>query len=163
MISVSLKRPLMLPYNRTLNYHKDSEVHKHRYMTVIGGTQFTLYVFKWRTPDPKPASISVRIWDTSLIDNLYRQFSPLEKFQLHQKGLGEAEITELDKLLPVRREQDYSLSITSHLKYMEEKGQTVKYYPPVENPELGDPYIPKDILPHPHPQKLLIRVKWVMD
>src|ERR1700680_1351555 len=88
-------------FNCKLDLVKSTE-RKLRWDENIDGTNFELYVPKWRVPEPMPPLISVRIFDASLIDT-FSQLSPSQKAGLLKAGLSPEEVREIDSWLSIER------------------------------------------------------------
>lgn len=120
---------------RTLNFLNPSRptLNKIRWTVKVEGVSFHLYIPKRRVPQKIP------------------------------KGL----LVVVDETIPRRVTQtgflhtDYPIKVVVELK--EIKTKTVRYRPPGDNSnnwEIGEPYIPKDLLSEPYPSRLYIEVRW---
>ncbi len=107
---------------------------KLRWSMDVGGVSFKLYIPKDRVPKPWPRHIIVSVF---------------EHLAEHQKP-GILEEKSLEK------------PIVCLVKKVSEHTETVRYCPigEPETWELGEPYIPYNLLPANVPDQLVVEVKW---
>ena len=119
---------------------KETE-NKVRWDTYIEGTKFSLYIPKWRVPEPVPVKIIVDLF-----------FSPLPE----QKNIIVPKIA-------VSNPNLCRLPIISHLKQHSYHTETIRYDPIGDSDiwEIGSPYIPCSLLPNSDVETILICVQWV--
>src|SRR5437867_1119927 len=105
-----------------LNFAKETD-EKFRWDASVDGTNFELYIPKWRVPNPRPSRILVGIEETGIDNDLSMTRSNLEYWS--------------DPKL--RRE-----SIIAMVSRDEEKTKTMKYRPDGAKGDwqIGPPYIP---------------------
>ena len=146
---------------RTLRCNLDlfkSTEQKLRWDEDVDGTNFAIYIPKWRVPEPTPPMISVNIVDPD------QQLSPDQEIQLSTAGLTDDQIREIDAWPPVTRtvEENPDLPIIAAVEFDRIHTQTVRYKPVGEPDrwELGQPYIPKSILSSDYPKRLILLVMW---
>jgi hypothetical protein len=114
---------------------KETE-NKLRWETFVNDVRFKLYVPKWRVPLPWPMSVRVRV-------------ASLEDGKSSRPTAGQSsEDIESPIVVIVDRESDHS--------------ETVRFRPrgDQEDWQIGEPYIPYDLLPESSSQSLLIQVDW---
>ena len=111
---------------------------KVRWDADIEGTRFSLYIPKWRVPEPWPRLIHVTV-------SADTQERPL--------SLSSA----LARQAPESRKQP----IVTHLKKFREHTQTIRYQPEGDASawEIGEPYIPIPMT-YGEAERLTITVKW---
>jgi hypothetical protein len=137
---------------------------KLRWDEDIDGTKFSIYIPKWRVPEPTPETIVVKIYDASLF-NPEERLWPIQKRQLSKAGLTDEQIEEIDEWVPVRLNEELHSDrpITAAVKIDRIHTQTVRYTP-IGHPkswEIGQPYVPMSVLPRDYPKRLIIRVTWI--
>lgn len=122
-----------------LAFNKETEM-KWRWIADINGVEFKIYVQKWRTPEPIPDKILVKIG------------SPEDAFENKLK-YTQKEIEESPEL---KHEPIYEI-----VKKTDIMTETIRYNPIIERNdwELGEPYIPFELIPG-EPNKLAIQVIW---
>jgi len=108
---------------------------KLRWQAEIEGVQFKLYIPKRRVPRPWPKRIRVRI------------------SELHTKAeraVGRAMLEDLKR------------PIVAIVDKVAEHTQTVRFRPQGDpnNWEIGEPYIPNNLLPNPNVNALRVEVQW---
>ena len=113
--------------------------HKVRWDTEIEGTRFSLYIPKWRVPEPWPQRIHVTI-------------SPYTQQQL----------CSLLPAIALQAPESRDEPIVSHIKKFREQTQTIRYQPEGESStwEIGEPYIPTPMT-YGGAERLTIIVKWL--
>lgn len=109
---------------------------KLRWETDVEGVAFMLYIPKWRVPKPWPTRILVRISDAS--------DPPLPPQQLFGSAQGQ------DRPIHaiVTRKVDHSRTVR-----FEPEGKPNEW-------EIGEPYIPYELLPNSSVQRVRIEVEW---
>lgn len=118
---------------------KETE-NKLRWDTIDGKVKFSLYIPKWRVPNPYPEKIFVEVSDQT---DRFKTYIPLK-----------------------RKNPDPNLlkrPILALLTETKEQTQTVRFAPSGEQNdwEIGEPYIPFALLPEDYATKpILIEVKW---
>ncbi len=113
---------------------------KLRWDVDVEGTNFALYIPKWRVPQPWPSKICVQVFP--------RRYNGDDNFNLSPKDI----------------ETDSSLSnepIIATITKMSEHSKTIKYQPIGEQKywEIGEPYIPTQ-LTYNELDKLRIIIFW---
>jgi len=105
------------------------------------GTKFSLYVPKWRVPEPWPGKIWVGV---ALTPNEEATYQCLTR----EQALKEPNL----RFRP----------ITSCVERYQEKTRTVRFKPAdeIDDYEIGEPYIPNELLPAKDAQDLMIEVHW---
>ena len=114
---------------------------KLRWDASIDDTKFSLYIPKWRVPDPWPATIFVGVSDQ------------LDRYEGY---------TPVSQIIAEREPNLLKRPILAVIKWVSDHTQTVRYAPdgaPKEW-EIGEPYIPYTLLPKESSNPLLIEVKW---
>ena len=111
---------------------------KVRWDADIEGTTVSLYIPKWRVPEPWPGLIHVTV-------------SPGGRSQ--SSSLSEARARRFPELL--------KQPVVARIKKFEEKTQTIRYQPEGDRLawEIGEPYIPTPMT-YDGAQRLLITMKW---
>jgi len=111
---------------------------KIRWDTRIDGTRFSLYIPKWRVPEPLPRLIHVTI-------------SPYTQQQSLTLSPAAAHT------VPESRKEP----IVAHLKRVKEHTQTIRYQPEGDASawEVGEPYIPTPMT-YSEAERLTIMVQW---
>ena len=111
---------------------------KVRWDAYIEGTRFSLYIPKWRVPEPWPRLIYVTV-------NPYVQ----------------KQVPRVSPALACQAPESCKQSIVTHVKKLENKTQTIKYQPEGDPSdwEIGQPYIP-DPLTFGEAERLTITVEW---
>ena len=163
----------MRTFHCKLDLVKSTE-RKFRWDEDIDGTNFELYIPKWRTPEPTPGMISVKIYDATLISRLRLlelghnpegQLSHGDMLVLEMIGLNAEQIREVDIRLPIegtpRRRNDHP--IVAAVESYEIHTRTVRYRPLGDQKdwEIGEPYVPISELGNPYPERLVFLVGWV--
>jgi hypothetical protein len=122
-----------------LMYFKETDK-KYRWDADIDGTNFELYIPKWRVPKNVPHNIKVTIY-----------FPPY--------------LNDVPKLTPdlAMKEPDLcTLPIISKVHHHSNHNKTIRYDPIDQNDaEIGSPYIPFQLLPNETVDNLLICVQWL--
>ena len=111
---------------------------KVRWDADVEGTRFSLYIPKWRVPEPWPLQLHVTV-------SPHTQQQPL--------SLSPAAV----RKAPESRKK----SIVTHLKKFREHTQTIRYHPEGDSStwEIGEPYIPIPMT-YGRAERLTITVKW---
>ena len=152
----------ILTFRADFDFSRPTE-NKLRWHDSVEGTNFELYIPKWRVPQPTPPVISVKIYDMSGIDPM-QQLSPVQRRDLIANGLTQLEIDEVAAWLPAtpRSEEHSDRPIVAAVYVDDDRDHrsVVRYSPIGEKPEVGQPYIPKSALPTRYPPKLILRVTW---
>ena len=150
----------MRTFQCKLDLFKSTE-RKLRWDEEIDGTNFELYIPKWRVPEPTPRMVSVKIYNATSISpsrllelghNPEGQLSHSDMLVLEKIGLNAEQIWERNDRL-----------IVAAVKFYETKTQTVRYRP-LGDPkdwEVGEPYVPISELGNPYPKRLILLVGWV--
>ena len=122
-----------------LAFNKETD-RKWRWIADINGVELKIYIEKWRTPEPIPEKISVMIGTP-------------EDFENERKYTQE----EIEINPELRNEPIYEL-----VKKTEVKTETMRYTPIVERNdwELGEPYIPFELLRDLDEDTLAIQIRW---
>jgi hypothetical protein len=111
---------------------------KVRWMVDVDGVRFSLYVPKWRVPEPWPRRVRVSIQpdSTEVLPTLSRS------------AVAET---------PTSRRRP----ISARVAFVEDKTETIRYAPvdPSPDEELGNPYIPK-ALTRGGADRLVVSVAW---
>lgn len=123
-----------------LAYSKETE-NKYRWDCDCDGVKFSLYIPKWRVPEPYPRTINIK---------------------LHPLGSG---IVMGRKYLKEAYEKDLALRkrpIIARLKRTSDHTKTVRFDPDYNSQwwDIGSPYIPAHILPSPDIKEIYIEVEW---
>ena len=111
---------------------------KLRWDTDIDGAPFELYVPKWRVPRPWPGRVYVRVFSGKSPDDVLRDTHIRDVTQTTQRPIvAELQLTSKHQL-------------------------TVRYTPLGDNQawQIGEPYIPYQLLPPLIPDSVVIRVRW---
>lgn len=123
-----------------LNYHKETE-NKHRWLIRTADLEFSVYVPKWRVPEPTPAYIRVTI---------------VSNHDLPEKV---AHLTFEDvNRNPERAKEPILVQLTP----VEELTKTIRF-DPVGDPdfwEIGSPYISKDVFEDGPPDPMWLSIRW---
>ena len=119
-----------------LMFEKETD-HKFRWDAQIEDGIFELYIPKWRVPEPTPERIKVDI-----------------------RLVGKS--TEITIEAVVANPDLKNRSIMALAEYREEMTQTFRYDAVGESneTEIGDPYIPKSLLPS-RPERIWLSVEWL--
>jgi len=115
-----------------LNPSRPTE-NKIRWTVNVDNAPFHMYIPKWRVPKEIPMGLEVVV--DEVIPHNIRQ--------------------------PIIPNNDYPIKAVVEL--VREHTKTVRYRPIGDDQkkwEIGEPYIPKDLLPDPFPQTLYIEVRW---
>lgn len=120
---------------RTLSFLNPSRPteNKIRWTVNVGGAPFHLYIPKRRVPQKIPMGLEV------VVDEVIPR-------RIQQ---------------PITPNNDYPIKAIVVL--VRKHTKTVRYRPIGDDPkkwEIGEPYIPKDLLPDPYPKTLYIEVRW---
>ena len=121
-----------------LMYSKETD-NKYRWDVDIGETKFELYIPKWRVPNPVPQRIKVDLYYPPNLPNVYHLSCEL--------ALTDPDLCKL----PIIAEVCHHSGLT----------QTVRFDPiDQKEPELGSPYIPFQLIPDGHIERIVICVQW---
>ncbi|SRR6266571_3118684 len=114
---------------------------KLRWDAFIDDTKFSLYIPKWRVPEPWPEVILVGVSDK--LDR-YKGYVPVSQ------AIAEKDPSALKR------------PILAALSWVSDHTKTVRYAPDGDPKkwEVGEPYIPYSLLPKESSSPLLIEVKW---
>ncbi|MBA4399132.1 MAG: hypothetical protein C0396_04595 [Anaerolinea sp.] len=120
---------------RTLNFLNPSRPtqNKIRWTVDVDGAPFHLYIPKWRVPKKIPMGLDVVVDENVKNKQISIETTPLD--------------------YPIK------VIVQKHSTHT----RTIRYRPSGENPnqwEIGEPYIPKDILTEPYPEKVYLEVRW---
>ena len=129
--------------NEFFAYWKETE-NKYRWDTDVDGVRFSMYIPKWRVPEPYPNKIGIRIY---LEDEI--QFYGNEYVRKDY-------------------ENDDNLKFQDIIAKVEKKYYCTKTvrFDPVGVPktwEIGSPYIPIELMPFRDINSLIISVKWMYE
>jgi len=115
---------------------------KYRWSVMVGKTKFTLYIPKWRVPLPLPRRVRVVIY---LSGDKHPDLSQL-------KYSESANAPELNQS-----------PIVAKVRFNSEHTKTIRYDPigVPKDLEIGNPYIPQELLPKEPPSELTISVEWL--
>lgn len=111
---------------------------KVRWDADVEGMRFSLYIPKWRVPEPWPRLIHVTV-------SLYTQ----------------QRISLLSQAVASKSPESCNKSIVAHLKKFLEHTQTIRYKPEGDPSdwEIGEPYIPI-LITHGKAERLTMTVEW---
>lgn len=123
-----------------LAYTKKTE-NKYRWDSIEFDTVFSLYIPKWRVPEPKPSSIYVNLFN----------------FKSYNKSIVNYSKNDIE-IHPELRNR----SIVSVIKWTSEHTKTARFDPIIglNDAEIGSPYIPFDLLPDRIAKELVIEINW---
>jgi len=129
-------------YEVTAKFSKSTR-NKMSWVADIRGIRFTLYIPKWRIPEPIPKRIRIKI------------YPPNE--EINDKKTLTEDSTYLNPQLRLSK-------IYSEVQKVREHTQTIRFDPLGEPKkwEIGSPYIPKAVLENNIYEKLTIVVEWVI-
>jgi hypothetical protein len=133
-----------------------------RWMRLISGVKFQLYIIKWRVPEPVPDKIEVSIFSHKEL--YHRDVTRLGKKSI--KDLSAEDRVYLDRIdLNESRIRVAGPDAILGAAYFNEKSDpinTVRYNAGRdESLEFGDPYIPRSIFEGKCPPYLLFLVRWL--
>ena len=114
---------------------------KLRWDAFIDDVKFSLYIPKWRVPEPWPSTIYVVISEQLTNIKSYKPMNP--------------QIAQTDPAL-------LKSSIMAVLNWESDHTKTVRFSPVGNSKEweIGEPYIPYALLPQNSKRSLLIEIKW---
>jgi hypothetical protein len=114
---------------------------KLRWDADIDKVRFSLYIPKWRVPEPWPEVILVGVSDQL---GRYTDYSPLNR----KSGKADSSLRKRPILAILHRVNDHT--------------ETIRYAPSGDPKdwEVGEPYIPYSLLPHDTSKTLLIEIRW---
>ena len=122
-----------------LMYFKETD-NKYRWDADIDGTKFELYIPKWRIPKIVPQKIKVSIYFPPYLPNVSK-LTP--DFALKEPDLC-------------------TMPIISKVHHHSDHTKTIRYDPSEQNdPEIGSPYIPFQLLPQKRVDNIVICVQWL--
>lgn len=116
---------------------------KLRWSADVDGTKFSVYIPKWRVPEPWPRSIKVTV-----------ATPPDGVFELPSLERERASSEPTLRLAPID-------TIVCHVS---DHSHTVRFRPfdNRDSWEIGEPYVPVALLPTPSANEIRIRVEWVL-
>lgn len=120
---------------------KDTE-NKYRWCVMVDKTRFSLYIPKWRVPQPIPTRLRFVIF---LPDDKHPDLSELNY----------SKIAIAPELI--------QSPIVAKLTQFSDHTDTIRYDPigSSNDREIGSPYIPRKLLPKDAPSELTISVEWL--
>jgi hypothetical protein len=122
-----------------LMYFKETE-NKYRWDADIDGAKFELYIPKWRVPKIVPQKIKVTIYFPPYLPSVSRLTRDFAK-----------------------KDPDLCTTpITSKIQHHSDHKKTIRYNPSEQNdPEIGSPYFPIQLLPQEPVDNMVICVQWL--
>jgi len=148
-------------FHNTFSFSKETD-EKLRWIRDVDDVAFKIYITKDRVPDPVPNNIEASVFDSKLLYTVLLkrigrmnvgELNDFDKYDLQQVGVVD------EYLHNAGNDAIFGAVCISQKKHT----KTVRYDAYHDSPKLefGDPYIPKSILRHPYPERLLFLIRWI--